>query len=542
MRWSPILTWIGILSALGAAGSVEAANPRVTLKLERVTCEQALEALNRVSGVSITLAGVQRPADPARGRIAGPQAVLDEPASFEWTNAPLGKVVRELCARYQLRLQQFGSRFTVMPGGAPRPAAAPPGKPRFLVEREGFRLYAVSVSSSSQRGLNLETGENRSTGESLTVAFKVEWPEGEPDALIGFDSVAARDDLGNVLNWRRPFALLPPPQLGALFPDEWQGTITLLDPQPRARKLAWLEGELLVYSVYRPVSLELPLEGATLPVVGKLSRADVELVRVEQPPPDAGFLQERGPTVITRVVAAVEEGNPFPDRSPQVQVDLVGASGKLYPSRSTNSSGVTRNGQAVQELRTEFPPVKEPIRRVIYRTVERREPRRLVSFRFENIPIPPSDILPPVVAAPAPLGLKAPAYGPFSGEGGVDLQLRTELKGRAAPDGVLSVGLSRREAEGWSSVRWQETDVELGGLSRIRGLRPGKYRLLRSYRPRVAVDPGGDGRWEGGEVEFEVTPGKALTLPPLRWVSSRPAPLAPPRPKSVPKSLRTGGR
>jgi hypothetical protein len=480
--------------------------------------------------------------DSRRGRSTGPQAVLEEPASFEWSNAPLGRVVRELCARYHLRFQQFGSRFTVMPGGALRAAAPPPGKPRFLVEREGFRLYAVSISSSSQRGLNLETGENRSTGESLSLAFKVEWPEGEPDALIGFDSVAARDDLGNVLNWRRPFAMLPPPQLGALFPDEWQGTITLLDPQPRARKLAWLEGELLVYGVYRPVSLELTLDGATLPVSGKLSGADVELVRVEQPPADAGSLQERGPTVITRVMTAAEGGNTFPDRPRQLQVELVGASGKLYPSRSTNSSGLTQNGQAVQELRSEFPPVKEPIRRVVYRTVEKREPRRLVSFRFENIPIPPAGILPPVIAAPAPLSFKAPAYGPFSGEGGVDLQLRTELKGRAAPDGVLSVGLSRREADGWSSVRWQETEVELGGVSRIRGLRPGRYRLLRSYRPRVAVDPGGDGRWEGGEVEFEVRAGKTPSLPSLRWVPSRPAVPVSPRPKPVPKSPRPGGR
>jgi len=531
MRATPILPLlVGLLTA-GVLSLALAANPRVTLKLESVTCPEALDALARATGVTIDLQGVQRSVRPPAGRASGPQAKLNERASFQWTNAPLGRVVRDLCGQYNLRFQQFGGQYMVLPGpsiGA-RVGAAP-AKPRFLLERDGFRLYATAVSTNSQRGLNLETGENRSNGESLTLTFKVEWPEGEPESLVGFESVAARDELGNVLLWRPPIGNVSFPQMGTVYPDEWLGTMQFLDAQPRARKLAWLEGELMVYSVFSSHSLELPTAGVALPIRGKLAGTSLELVRIDAPNTDAGSIRERGPTVITRLHTPVEEGEVFPDRNRQIRVALVGASGTIYPGRAGNTAARSQDGQAIQEMETQFPPIPEAISKIVYRTIEKREPRRLVSFRFENIPIPPADILPPAVALPVPLGFKQPANGPFSVEGGVNLQLRTELKGRPAPPGMLSVGLARREATGWSSIRWQETEVELGGVSRLRGLQPGKYRLLRSYRPQIAVDPGGDGHWDGGELEIEVAAGKEPALAPLRWVPTQPAP------KTMPKS------
>lgn len=543
MRRSSIHTWIGMWCVLGMAAPVRAANPRITLKLDQVTCEQALESINRASGISVQLQGVPRPVDPTRGRLTGPLAKLNEPASFEWNNVPLGRVLRELGARYNLRFQQHGTLYSVMPGPPVRGAAkAPAGKPRYLVERDGFRLYPVSISVSSQRELNLEAGENRSMGERLLVGLKVEWPEGEPDALIGFDSIAARDDLGNVLHWNAPPGRLGIPQLGSHFPDEWVSTVQLLDPHPRARKLAWLEGELLVYGVYRSLSAEVALEGASLPASRKLADIELQLTRLELPAPAADPVLVRGPLVYTRLETGLEEGFGFPDRLQQLRPELVGASGKVYASRGTSSNGTTRDGRAVLEVRNEFPPIAEPIQKVVYRTVEKREPRRLVSFRFENLPIPPVDVIPPVVDPPVPAAAKRAGPGPFQAEGGVDLQLRTEVNGRPAPDGILSVGLARRDAEGWSSVRWQETEVEIGGLSRVRGLRPGKYRLLRNYRPRVALDPGGAGRWEGGELEIEVLEGKMPAIPPLRWAPSRGAAPAAAPPKAATKPLRAGGR
>src|SRR5262249_4582104 len=56
----------------------------------------------------------------------------------------------------------------------------------------------------------------------------------------------------------------------ARLPDEWNGGISLTPLHPRARKLQWVEGDLMAYRRCRPARVEIPL-----PLAGDSVRREV---------------------------------------------------------------------------------------------------------------------------------------------------------------------------------------------------------------------------------------------------------------------------
>src|SRR5262249_24377112 len=147
----------------------------------------------------------------------------------------------------------------------------------------------------------------------------------------------AKDDLGNVIESQ---GVGFGSSSGAQYPGEWQGGIALIGAHPRAKKLVWVEGDLIGYKVFPPhrVGFPAPLAGRAGPQEG--GGALVELTRFE-PGPDGAAAGALGPAAPNATGPVVEmqvtlPGTPFPvaGQDPGIAALLVGASGRVYRSFS----------------------------------------------------------------------------------------------------------------------------------------------------------------------------------------------------------------
>ena len=57
---------------------------------------------------------------------------------------------------------------------------------------------------------------------------------------------------------------------------------------------------------------------------------------------------------------------------------------------------------------------------------------------------------------------------------------RIKIGPQPAPEGMLSVGLSRKTGAEWSATRWMDLEVNQDGTARLEHRKPGTYRLLRN--------------------------------------------------------------
>src|SRR5205823_2160700 len=80
----------------------------------------------------------------------------------------------------------------------------------------------------------------------------------DADAIVGLRNVSAKDDRGNILSPSSPNPT-PGDRFQSLFPDEWSGHLVFSNPDPNAKKLDWLEGELVVYKKFEATRLEFPM-------------------------------------------------------------------------------------------------------------------------------------------------------------------------------------------------------------------------------------------------------------------------------------------
>src|SRR5437870_4442617 len=93
--------WWFLLPALATlALPAAAANPRISLKVENATCAEAAAALGKAAGIPVEL---YRPPQQEGAPAPKPNPVLDEKASFDWTNIRFAQALRQLCERYHLQ-------------------------------------------------------------------------------------------------------------------------------------------------------------------------------------------------------------------------------------------------------------------------------------------------------------------------------------------------------------------------------------------------------------------------------------------------------
>lgn len=214
---------------------------------------------------------------------------------------------------------------------------------------------------------------------------------------------------------------------------------------------------------------------------------------------------------------------------------LIGTSGKAYKlNRSAGGTEIGGNG-TICDLNTGFPVIDEPIAAIRLELVVKAQPEKLFAFRMTDIPLPPERPFVPVQVDPraAPAGAAAKPgraeESPFHDPAGGMLISPVRIAGKPAPEGRLSIGLAIKTGTEWGGIRWIDSGVDGQGAARLEALRPGTYRILRSYRPNKAIQGEGSGRWLDGEITAVVTAGKATVLPPLRWKWSA-SPKTSPRP------------
>ena len=493
----------GLLLGL-TCGPARAENPRVHLKLENVTAAEAAAALGKAADVEIQLS------------TRGQEAAFQEKASFDWSDTTLGTALRQLTRRYPLRLSgHFGGRYQLF-ADAQGPAPAR----QSLVEKNGVRIFVRSIGVYSNRQINFDDAQNSDNG-NLNIFFGAEMPDGDPEAIVGVDAVSAKDDQGTILTSTRQGAFGRGP-FGSSngYPDEWSGSTSLSSPHPRARKLVWVEGDLLVYKTYRKHRVELAVSDKGQ--ARKVGDATVALTRFDRPPspattPDAqDFQVELSMSVPAGASASFS-------RMPQVR--LLGKSGKLYNS---SGGGVGTSGGPEGEtilITSMFRNVPEPAERAVLFTVETGDPQRLLSFRMANVPLPgEASFIPRHApaevrarnggAAPAPNGGDVA----FQQADGSALVTQVSMADRPLAEGVLSIGLAVKDESGWGPLRWTDVDVDEKGQARLEHVKPGVYRVLRVFRTKKQSVPLSDsGTWRNAETTVTVMAGKDATLPPLTW-------------------------
>ena len=560
MRRLLLLFGLGLV----ALGPARAANPKLTLTVQNATLAQAVEALGRAAGVKLT--AYQPGARPNAPEVAPAPATNEPRASFEWKGSTLARAMRDIAAQFHVRPGRTPDGYTFYPSTEP-----PPGPQRAIpaYNKAGIRVEPTSISISDFRTVQFENGGIGTSGNGgLSMSLRVELAEGDGAALAGFRNVSARDDLGNVLT--RPeqeggggfyFGGGPSGQ----YPDEWRGHLSLPDVHPKATRLTWLEGDLMAYTRVRPFRVELPV-----PAPGKSVRRDVtpnlilHLSRFQAAAPAA---QEEPEEEDQNLPVAVGRGRPA-QPGPRVRVRVyvrrgedgaiiaaegsyrgsglpplaVNAAGKTFVSSQFDGASGSGNGEwFMTETTVMYPGMTDPPVRFVWDLVERGKPAKLCTFRITDIPLPdagglvlrqaPRRAAPPPVRPAAPSDAEEPPPHPFYQKGGGNLTTRVTLLDQVAPGGELRIGLAPREAMGWGPVRWTDIEVGSDGVARLPDVRPGRYRVMRTYRP-TTPDPGKSGaqpakpipalqvggRWVGGEVETTVTAARPVELPPLRWV------------------------
>jgi hypothetical protein len=523
---------VAALAMIVLAAPSRAENPRVSLKVENATAREAAAQLSRAAGIQVD---VYPPAIPAEANPPVP-APLEQKASFDWTGTTFARALRQLCEKYGLRPNpRPAGGYTLYPAaGAAVPA--PAQKPVGLFEKNGVRLFARGINVTDYRAISFANGVPLfGPGASLSLHLACELADGDAERIAGVQNLTARDDLGNLILSDDQGRSYYSSGYGQ-YPDEWSGSVTFTPPHPKAKKLQWVEGDLMAYSTVTPLRVELPL-----PFAGKSARKEagglIFLLSRYQDTPDPqadGDEQDDFPVQRLGPLAAAPAGfsvrvRVYEPRDAHAVARngswgympyAVGASGQAYSvgvSRGGQGGRADQQGTVIDHGALGFIMPEKPVK-LVWDLVEKSQPQKLLSFRMTDIPLPQQSAFAAARRANPPPVLAASPDRPYYAKGGGVLVSRVQLQERPAGEGSLAMGLSARNGAEWSAIRWISVDVARDGTARLEDLKPGSYRLLRAYQPR---QPGGGppapGRWLNGELTVEVAAGKEIVLPSLRW-------------------------
>lgn len=541
-RW----LWIPVLTLAAIALPARAENPKISLKLVNVRPSEAVAQLSQATGIKVDLFSSNPAAIPGG----------EEKLNFDWTDFTFARALRQFCEKLNLRPNRSAGGYVLYPGfNAAAPAAA---KKRVgLVEKSGTKIFARSISVDDRRNKNF-AGDQPDSGQSylnLQIGAEV---EGDAEAISGISNVIARDDTGNFLS-SDPNRNYYGGYGGSLYPDEWTGNINLGAASPRAKKILWLEGDLMAYRIVKPLKIEIPLPITTKSVRKQAGEWLVVVSQYQEAPkkaeddddeglPKIGFQaqgQNLGPTMRIRVYSP--NNSRLLSRSgwgvTPVLVDSAGKS--YYPSRN-NGSGWSDQQMMLNDNTVTYPTVPPGPCKLVWDLVERSEPVKLCSFRMTDIPLPEANNFVPRLTRPLTNG-GAEERGidtarPFYEKGGATLLNQIQIQEKPGNLGILQVGLSPKTPSGWGPVRWIDVPVDAEGIGRLADVKPGTYRVQRTYKPEGNAPLPAGGKWLNGEVVVNLVTGKEASPLPLRWGTGA-APLVRPAagPGGVKTSLPTGG-
>lgn len=497
------------------AAPARAENPRISLKVVNATPAEAVAQLSSASGIRVEL---------TPGPVGGLGAGAEPRCTFDWAETTFARALRQFCDKYSLRPGRRLGGYTLYSSFN---APAPPPRRASVVEKAGMRFFPRSVTVEDRRTLNLADDGPADQGYGyLQFQLGVELGDGDAETIAGIENVSAKDDTGNVLTSdlsRMFYGAF----MGQTFPDEWSGGITLSLPDPRAKRLLWLQGDLMGYRTVKPARVEM-----TLPIVGKSSRREIGdwLIVVsgyqpnairpeveEEGLPRVGFQPAiTGPSMRVRVY--YPNGTRLAARTGWGTAPvLLDTGGRIYTAIRSTNSGYGDAQLMLSDSTLTFPPTADPPARLVWDLVERSEPVKLCTFRLTDIPMPPAQNFVPrktVPAAPAAPGDSPETSHAYYQRGGGTLTMQVQIGSRAAGPGSLQAGLAPKTATGWGATRWIEVPVDAEGTAALKEVRPGVYRLLRTYRGAGATAAG---RWANGDTVVTIGAGKDTTPGPLRW-------------------------
>jgi hypothetical protein len=465
--------WSIIVLTLAAGGT--AAAQRVTLSIRDADLPRVLGELRQQTGIDI--------------QYVAPREGVIRRHSFTWKETPLKEVLRQVGTAFGYTFQRNSPTSFWGQPGAPTPQQRRPG-----VKIGDVHLYVDRLTLSEMRSVNFTTGDVGGH-QSFTIELVAEGAtEEDVDTIYAFDTgVEAMDDRGSRLVSEVKHLNTGP---GNRYPnpDQWRQYLTLPAPDPRARKLAYLTGEVLLYRQIRPVRVEIPLPLTERPATRKVG--DLQLSVTEVTP--------RGGDAIVRLALSWPGavGTPGGEQQRQVRPMLVTTSGRrLRPSHVAATDTTSTPGQLKSDQTLTFAGVDEPLKTLLFDLSIKSSPDRRIRYRITDIPLPP-----PVAGAPAAegqppkkkaTGQRARSQEPGARSGSAATSSVTEIGATApfydarggvvfvrvtgAPAGSsLSLGLSRRD--GATSGPWRWTDVPLAadGTARLGPLRPGSYRVRHS--------------------------------------------------------------
>ncbi len=529
-RWLTVVTALYIL----IPGEARAQNPKVTLKLSEVTCQEALEALSKATGAMVQLYEPTLPPNFPRRPL---NPVLAERASFNWEGVTFANALRALCARYNLRPNRRGSGIQLYPSGAA--PAKEQEKWVGLAEKDGHRFFArsVSISEHQTRSLQFTNDGPQFGGGSGYMSLNLGGVLGELDAstLAGLDNVTAVDDLGNRIEWNARSGSYYSSSSGfGAYPDEWAHTLSFKSPHPKAGKIAFLEGDLMVYRKVERQRLEIPLPlaervvrkqvGDTVALFSEFNQTGAANEMAEFGIPElAEAVRVEGPGLRVRIAAPNAEG-------PWTQPDaptLIGKSGKAYYANSRSSSSSGRGNWRVWDCKYQFSGITEEPSHLVWETVSRSEPVKQFRIRLTDIPLPAAPAGAALTGPDAPVDRKPiklpepplPDH-PFAVRGGGTLLCKIERGGKPVTGGTLSVGLAPVVAGKAGAIRWTDIPVDSMGVATLRMVKPGTYRLYRKFRAANATGPARSTGWQNTITTVTLKAGQETTALPLRPITA----------------------
>jgi hypothetical protein len=488
-----------LLFALFAVGETAAAQ-RVTLSIKDADVGRVLAELSRQSGIDI--------------QYILPREGVEKRHSFTWKETPLKEALRQVGAAFGYTFQRNSPTSFWGQPGAPPPERRRPG-----VKIDNVQLYVDRLTVSEMRSLNFTTGD-LGGHQSFTIELVAEGAtEEDVDAIYAFDTgVEAMDDRGNrLVSEVKSFNTGP----GSRYPnpDQWRQYLTLPAPDPRARKLTYLTGEVVLYRQIRPVRVEFPLPLAERPVTRTVG--DLQLTVTD------ASLRDGDAVCRLSLSWPGAVGTPGGEQQRQVRPMLVTTSGRrLRPSHVAATDRTATSGQLRSDQTLTFTGLDTPAKSLIFDLSIKSSPDRRIRYRISDIPLPPAlgaerrttndqrpttnDRRPTTAGRPpstvhgsrstirqapstkhqAPgtraqpaknaatssvieVGTTAPFY---DARGGTML-----VRAPGAPRGArLSLGLSRRDGATPGAWRWTDLVLAADGTVRLGPLRPGAYRVRYS--------------------------------------------------------------
>ena len=450
------------IAALLLCAAPAQAGPRVTLKLENATLHEAFRQLSRQTGLQFRSqdgAGDEDYKDPVGAKRS----------RFDWKNAPLGAVIRELCGAYGVSASAMGDNgFWFQPGPLPK---------RREVVKDGIAFSIPSISQSESLLLIPGQPKPRVTrGLSIRLAARAE--DGDGDVIGPISRLTVTDAGGRTIDATASGTS----ESGYGLPDERYRSIYIPWPAEHAPRLQRIEGEMTLYSQVQEqrFAFPVPLKGG--PEEQQSGPVKVKVTKLTHT--DRQFSSSFRLTWGKETEVAV-----FGNGSVRLLAKFEdGRTERIYPQVNQGELGGERYAQF--ELNVSYG--KAPaLLEVLVPT--RTSTGKKIAFRIDDVLLPFGKPLKPRTQ---PLGMKprdargfprlANRFLPrsfYDSEGGT---LLVPPPGAPDPERTTQavVGISRRNGDGsWTATRWVQVDLG-DDAARLPYLSPGTYRLRLQYWQR----------------------------------------------------------